>query len=1135
MGLVLSGGGGKGSYHIGVFQALQEYGLHRHIYALAGTSVGALNTGLFLQKDLDLAQKIWMNISPHSILSLPAPELLNRLLLLPAVKSLPPLALLWARRLAWQGFFSQEGLLEILLHQIDLTAIKDAPMPAYATCFNLHTLAPEYFCLNGLPTHEIASILLASSAIPLLFGSTEIHGHQFLDGGLGDNVPITPLYRLGCELIVVVYLQEAPEIHRDLYPGCTILPIVPRRKLGGIISGTLDFHPDSVQERIKQGYEDASSLLLPYRDLGETEVSTHFYSQKEEGAREKEQKERRIHLQGTIQAFDQGIWGDVSSWEQLPAWKGDLPLDREGVFLDQKEEDLLHDQIRLFLDRNQENHQLLMEAAFEAISFLSPIEGRSTAFTDQGPFSPFLYAVTGKPLQLVGENQRDLARAQYAALSLIGRLHQQGLLTLDFLAALTNHLERLYMEIMDTREGLHDLSAAVYRSLSLLLHQLRREITKDRERIDSTAQQVALMDWLTHIEIHQYRGLPYTSLEVMEQAVCLVNDFFRLTGGEWTVKGLHSLKQAWLQLGSAGEMMDTGRFFATIFSDPSLKSRLHFGLSREGVGGREKLFPVREEGKRPLPLYDLALELLYTMAQRGYRVKKVHNRAKEDLMQRLVGIKEIMEGYGFVGASLQEVEELMTSMKDFQMTLPLLGTSHSQKSLLWRQYLKAEYVSPNLSLESAVATEIHFVSSGFERLEAYYVDGSIREYPLSLLQRIGVKAQEVLYQRLFLKRPQLADQELMLVDLPGLDSNLHLHREAITRYLEAGDYPVLFLTEEDSLDSFLDLFSDTPVLEYALLLEERVGVPDSPQAFFVGQVSVKEGDYRDLKKGLEHISGFWEKTLAVRYGPAISLVTKQLVEGLQALMAAEDVSLETLEEKRQLVKKKKGGLEALLAEEKERIMGVLGSEVLPQITRETRDALSGQRDVLLEDLRSGRPIQAQVEGLIKNTFNSAVERHTRPVFMAAVEKFSWFFSTAVDVVSSELEVIPLTPYVMTGLNERLYLFGTTALGLLFLGPIGLLFGGLYGVFQSRQRKRQQEEQLDRFLEDLSGMIEEKGEEFLLSLGQQFILLLQEQGEKRIKQKQELFLALEKEIGKSKTEWQRRREKMQQDLFWLTDL
>ena len=60
IGLVLSGGGFKGAYQIGVWKALKELGVER-FSAIAGTSVGALNAVLIANDDLESAEEVWAN------------------------------------------------------------------------------------------------------------------------------------------------------------------------------------------------------------------------------------------------------------------------------------------------------------------------------------------------------------------------------------------------------------------------------------------------------------------------------------------------------------------------------------------------------------------------------------------------------------------------------------------------------------------------------------------------------------------------------------------------------------------------------------------------------------------------------------------------------------------------------------------------------------------------------------------------------------------------------------------------------------------------------------------------------------------------------------------------------------------
>ena len=69
-GLVLSGGGGKGAYQVGVFRALAEKGLLDYITAISGASVGALNLLMYATGEVEKAKNIWKSIYHEQFLSL---------------------------------------------------------------------------------------------------------------------------------------------------------------------------------------------------------------------------------------------------------------------------------------------------------------------------------------------------------------------------------------------------------------------------------------------------------------------------------------------------------------------------------------------------------------------------------------------------------------------------------------------------------------------------------------------------------------------------------------------------------------------------------------------------------------------------------------------------------------------------------------------------------------------------------------------------------------------------------------------------------------------------------------------------------------------------------------------------------
>lgn len=64
--VVLGGGGSRGSYQIGVWKALQELDFDYEI--VTGTSVGALNGAMMVQKDYELAEHMWQKLKTSDVM-----------------------------------------------------------------------------------------------------------------------------------------------------------------------------------------------------------------------------------------------------------------------------------------------------------------------------------------------------------------------------------------------------------------------------------------------------------------------------------------------------------------------------------------------------------------------------------------------------------------------------------------------------------------------------------------------------------------------------------------------------------------------------------------------------------------------------------------------------------------------------------------------------------------------------------------------------------------------------------------------------------------------------------------------------------------------------------------------------------
>ena len=273
IGLVFAGGGGKGSYQIGVWKAFREFGLDEKVVAVAGTSVGAINAALFMQGDFQKAEDAWLRISPGKILSLSAKKIFNAFLSW-GIK-LPGKSILFINQLCDHGFFSRSGLLELINESLILSSVSDSPIKGYGACLQTPpNMKINYFTFNNASPNRIISILLASSAIPAIFRPIEIDGHRYIDGGLpivGDNIPIQPLYDHGCDYIFVVHLSRNAVVDKERFPNATILEIVPPEHLGYLFSGLLNFSAEDAVERIERGYADTVSILKLSLKMYETQ------------------------------------------------------------------------------------------------------------------------------------------------------------------------------------------------------------------------------------------------------------------------------------------------------------------------------------------------------------------------------------------------------------------------------------------------------------------------------------------------------------------------------------------------------------------------------------------------------------------------------------------------------------------------------------------------------------------------------------------------------------------------------------------------------------------------------------------------------------------------------------------------
>ena len=249
IGLVLGGGGGKGAYQIGVWKALREYKIDKYITYVSGTSIGSLNSLLFITGNLDNAIDVWANITKETALT---------------KKSVKDI-------FSKKSLYSRDGFIDLAEKNVDFEKISKSKIKSFVTATPVSKNvegAPTNFCLNGKNKEEILRYVLASSAIPVVFEPVVINGIKYRDGYMVDNNPVRVLKDQGCKLIFVVPLKEYSNAYESADENTLIIDFVSPYNDYGIIDGTLDFDSDRAKMRMNHGYELAKQLVNKLIDEG---------------------------------------------------------------------------------------------------------------------------------------------------------------------------------------------------------------------------------------------------------------------------------------------------------------------------------------------------------------------------------------------------------------------------------------------------------------------------------------------------------------------------------------------------------------------------------------------------------------------------------------------------------------------------------------------------------------------------------------------------------------------------------------------------------------------------------------------------------------------------------------------------
>ena len=184
--LILSGGGARGAFQVGVWKYLMEKNWDPEL--ICGTSIGAINAvGIGAGLDVDGLSRLWTTYHGRRIYRMR----LIRFIVHAMVKK------------NMLSLMDTSAMKEMLEREIDFTVLKKSPRKILISAVNICRARPEFFNEKEITLCH----LMASSAMPLIFPRQYINGIPYWDGGVMVNTPLMPALAGKMDEIIVVLLS----------------------------------------------------------------------------------------------------------------------------------------------------------------------------------------------------------------------------------------------------------------------------------------------------------------------------------------------------------------------------------------------------------------------------------------------------------------------------------------------------------------------------------------------------------------------------------------------------------------------------------------------------------------------------------------------------------------------------------------------------------------------------------------------------------------------------------------------------------------------------------------------------------------------------------------------------------------
>lgn len=360
-------------------------------------------------------------------------------------------------------------------------------------------------------------------------------------------------------------------------------------------------------------------------------------------------------------------------------------------------------------------------------------------------------------------------------------------------------------------------------------------------------------------------------------------------------------------------------------------------------------------------------------------------------------------------AASQQLSSLLFQYKSdlasYAFRVLMLGIFSSGKSAFLNKLIQQDLLTEAQAPETTLATELRFDIRNY--IEAVGNDGSITEF--SFEQAGAIPADKCRYLVYHLDNEFLRQHpDLVLVDMPGIDSTLEAHNKAIATYLLKGSAYILLVTAKEgslrqSLVDFLKELNHYPQSLVCFVSMQDLVMPSElstvvnniqsrinavfKESIKVQPISAVTDSQEDFNAKVEQAIALFDpqKLFEAKLGQQINNVTELLYSMLKTYRDSCVLDVSEIEEQINQCEKAKREL-VLQLKSQEQDLELESSDTVEKICRDLENALHQQEDNLVSAAMSGQSaLQSALCSIIRPVLLESSQRYSEESFQSVLK------------------------------------------------------------------------------------------------------------------------------------------------------